>query len=133
MALQPAPSTRAGCNGLPSCFGSSHTRCNSHHEPPTARLVPLPQVTALFEELQNFLGPLLLKRRSGVIAALVAACGRAGVCQREVCAALAKALASLPQWQGREGEGCERCVSWLRPMCVVSCAFTQCSTQCTSH
>jgi hypothetical protein len=62
------------------------------------------QVLVVFEELQNFLGPLLLKRRSGILAALVAACGRAGVCQREVCGALAKALAGLPQWQGREGE-----------------------------
>jgi hypothetical protein len=59
----------------------------------------------VFEELQGFLGPLLLKRRSGVIAALIAACGRAGACQREAAAALAKALGGLPQWQGREGAG----------------------------
>ncbi|KIY97090.1 puf protein [Monoraphidium neglectum] len=61
------------------------------------------QVAVVFEELQGFLGPLLLKRRSGVIAALIAACGRAGACQREAAAALAKALGGLPQWQGREG------------------------------
>jgi hypothetical protein len=60
-------------------------------------------VSAIFEELQGFLGPLLLKRRSGIIAALVAACGRAGICQREACTALAQALSTLPQWQGREG------------------------------
>lgn len=63
------------------------------------------QVSVIFEELEGFLAPLLLKRRSGILAALAAACGREGVCQREVCAAIARALGSLPQWQGREGEG----------------------------
>ena len=49
------------------------------------------------------MGPLLLKRRSGILAALVAACGRVGVNQREAVAAVAAAFSSLPQWQGREG------------------------------
>lgn len=77
----------------------------------------------IFDELQGFLGPLLLKRRSGVIAALVAACGRAGVCQKEVCAALAKALGTLPQWQGREG-GCTVALNvvWRRLICMCCSA-----------
>ena len=61
------------------------------------------QVGAIFEELSGFLGPLLLKRRSGILAALVAACGRVGANQREAAAAVAAALNTLPQWQGREG------------------------------
>ncbi|MEW5306821.1 MAG: hypothetical protein WDW36_009259 [Sanguina aurantia] len=50
------------------------------------------QVKSMFEELQASLGELLRKRRSGVVAALVAACGRTGACQKEVCATLATAL-----------------------------------------
>ncbi len=61
------------------------------------------QVRALFTELEPVLGELLKRNRSGVVAALVAACGRANVCQREVCAALARAVLALPQWQGDTG------------------------------
>ncbi|KAJ9532532.1 hypothetical protein QJQ45_010607 [Haematococcus lacustris] len=60
------------------------------------------QVQPLFEELAPSLGTLLRGRRSGVVAALVAACSRAGCCQKEMCAKLAAALPDLaPQWKGK--------------------------------
>lgn len=61
------------------------------------------QVRALFLELEPFLPDLLKRRRSGVLAALAGGAGRCGACQRELCAALAKALGALPQWAGFEG------------------------------
>lgn len=89
--------------------GSVETR-KQPHQPSPAPLAHIPQnatldaqVTAIFEELQPFLGPLLLKRRSGILAALIAACGRVGVNQRDAAAAVATAFNTLPQWQGREG------------------------------
>lgn len=59
----------------------------------------------MYDALSGLLSDLLRKRRSGVVAALVACCGRHGVCQREVCAALAAALSGIPQWANLKGEG----------------------------
>ena len=53
-------------------------------------LFPHLQVKAMYEELAGSLGELMKKRRSGVVAALVAACGSKGCCQREICAELEK-------------------------------------------
>lgn len=49
-------------------------------------------VRQVFEELGPHLSDLMSRRRSGVVAALVAACGRMGVCQKETCQTLEKAL-----------------------------------------
>ncbi|GLC52285.1 hypothetical protein PLESTB_000605000 [Pleodorina starrii] len=58
----------------------------------------------MYDSLSGLLPDLLRKRRSGVVAALVACCGRHGVCQREVCAALAGALGGMPQWASLKGD-----------------------------
>ncbi|GFR46342.1 hypothetical protein Agub_g7913 [Astrephomene gubernaculifera] len=58
----------------------------------------------LYEALCPLLPDLLRKRRSGVVAALAACCGRHGVGQREVCTALAGALSGLPQWAHLKGD-----------------------------
>eukprot|EP00967_Tisochrysis_lutea_P096759 scaffold141890_cov20-Tisochrysis_lutea.AAC.1 len=59
------------------------------------------QVQPLYEELAPCIGDLLRCRRSGVVAALLAACGRANCCQKEACSALAAAIASTPQSSGK--------------------------------
>lgn len=55
----------------------------------------------LFGELSGQMGELLKKRRSGVVAALVAACGRTRTCESQACKALATALCCLSQWADR--------------------------------
>ena len=54
-------------------------------------------VRQVFEELGPHLSDLISRRRSGVVAALMASCGRMGVCQKEACLALEKALMSSQQ------------------------------------
>ncbi|GIL74790.1 hypothetical protein Vretimale_2348 [Volvox reticuliferus] len=58
----------------------------------------------MYDSLSGLLPDLLRKRRSGVVVALVACCGRHGICQREVCAALASALSGMPQWAALKGD-----------------------------
>ncbi|KAF5838129.1 hypothetical protein DUNSADRAFT_3379 [Dunaliella salina] len=62
------------------------------------------QVQPLYEELAPCIGDLLRCRRSGVVAALLAACGRANCCQKEACSVLAAAIASTPQSSGKTGK-----------------------------
>ncbi|KAG2499537.1 hypothetical protein HYH03_002483 [Edaphochlamys debaryana] len=57
-----------------------------------------------FEGLQGLLSDLLTRRRGGVVAALAAALGWHGVCQKEMCAALASALGSMPSPAGLKGD-----------------------------
>ncbi|GLI69480.1 hypothetical protein VaNZ11_014112 [Volvox africanus] len=58
----------------------------------------------MYDSLSGLLPDLLRKRRSGVVVALVACCGRHGICQREVCTALASALSGIPQWAALKGD-----------------------------
>ncbi|GIL48187.1 hypothetical protein Vafri_4870 [Volvox africanus] len=58
----------------------------------------------MYDSLSGLLPDLLRKRRSGVVVALVACCGRHGICQREVCTALASALSGIPQWADLKGD-----------------------------
>ncbi len=66
-------------------------------------------MTPLFEQLSPVLAELLRRRRGGVVAALVAACGRAGACQRELCAALSGALTANAPWAGKPGAATNPC------------------------
>ncbi|GAX84255.1 hypothetical protein CEUSTIGMA_g11678.t1 [Chlamydomonas eustigma] len=61
-------------------------------------------VKSMFGELSGMLGDLLGRRRGGVVVSLVGACSRCGVCQREMCAALEKALMSIAPWSGLTAE-----------------------------
>jgi hypothetical protein len=63
----------------------------------------LPQFSQLFAEISPYLGDLLKRRRSGVMAAAAAAAGRLGANQAQVAAAIATALGQLAQWEGRAG------------------------------
>eukprot|EP00798_Chlamydomonas_sp_ICE-L_P020653 gene20653-27439_t len=52
----------------------------------------------MFEELDPQIGKLLVMRRSGVVAALLASCGRLSACQKDVCASLSTALSTQAHW-----------------------------------
>jgi len=67
------------------------------------------QVGPLYEELAPVMGDLLRCRRGGVLAALLAACGRANCCQKEACGALAAAITSMLHSSGKTG----------RPLCAL--------------
>ena len=54
-------------------------------------------IRQVFEELSPHLTDLISRRRSGVVAALVAACGRMGICQKEVCQVLEKSILCYSQ------------------------------------
>jgi hypothetical protein len=47
-------------------------------------------------ELGDSFGELLSRRRAGVVAALLAACGRLGAAQSDACRALSRGLTGLP-------------------------------------
>lgn len=72
---------------LVACLPAPHTCVN--------------QLKAMFDELAvgstggSGLGELLRRHRGGVVAALMAACGRMGACQKEACALLEKALMGI--------------------------------------
>jgi nucleolar protein 9 len=55
-------------------------------------------VRQIFEELGPHLSDLISRRRSGVMAALIASCGRMGLFQKEACQTLEKALVSSQSW-----------------------------------
>jgi hypothetical protein len=61
------------------------------------------------DELRPHMGDLLKRRRSGVVAALLAATGRFCSPQQQAALldALATALGALPQWAGRQGVFCK--------------------------
>jgi hypothetical protein len=55
-----------------------------------------PQVTQALAELGDSFGELLSRKRSGVVAALLAACSRLGAAQSAACRALSRGLTGLP-------------------------------------
>jgi nucleolar protein 9 len=59
---------------------------------------------SMYEELSPLIGELLARRRGGVVAALVGACGRHVACQREMCAAMEAALMATAPWAGNTAE-----------------------------
>lgn len=71
------------------------------------------QFTQLFGEISAYLGDLLKRRRSGVMAAAAAAAGRLGCCQAQVAGAVAAALGQLVQWEGRTGGWQRRRICFL--------------------
>jgi hypothetical protein len=54
------------------------------------------QVRMVLSELENHIGTLLKEHRGGVVAALVAATGRLGECQKEACKVRARNTRHLP-------------------------------------
>jgi hypothetical protein len=56
------------------------------------------QVRMVLEELESHVGTLLKEHRGGVVAALVAATGRLGACQKEAC----KVRAHLLDYSGKK-------------------------------
>ena len=79
----------------------------------------------LYEELSPCIGDMLRRRRSGVLAALLAACGRANCCQKEACAALAAAISIAPQVAGKTGVCVCVCVCVSMYVCL-GCVHTHC-------
>lgn len=88
------------------------------------------QVRPMFEELRRELGTLLRMRRAGVVAALVAACGRAGACQVEVCGALSDAIRAVPSWSALGGACCALCCAVLCCAVAMSCCAALCAWHC---
>lgn len=56
----------------------------------------------MFGELSGQMPDLLKRRRSGVVASLIAACARTRTCEAQAADALASALCSLPQRSSKE-------------------------------
>ncbi len=84
------------------------------------------QVEPAVSELRASLGELLGRRRAGVVAALVAACGRAGCCHKEVCDSLAAGLLASPQWAGQPGAALCACLLVAAVegvLCVCVCVW----------
>lgn len=54
------------------------------------------QIKQALAELGDSFGELLSRRRSGVVAALLAAAGRLGAAQSEACRALSRGLTGMP-------------------------------------
>ncbi|KAK9812727.1 hypothetical protein WJX72_002737 [[Myrmecia] bisecta] len=69
-----------------------HPSANFVVQAAAAAATKTPQVKQLLGELKDSFRELLKQRRSGVVAALLAACGRTGTGQAEACKALANAL-----------------------------------------
>jgi hypothetical protein len=82
----------AGCISL----AVAHMPDNQHPLPVKPRNPALPQVTQALAELGDSFGELLSRKRSGVVAALLAACSRLGAAQSAACRALSRGLTGLP-------------------------------------